>query len=174
MGSSVTESPETQPLDIRPSHGLELWAWVRQRENVFWTALLVGVLIWRWPLLKGYYYKFAQVEAPASSIAWRTDLAAALAEAQRSGKPLLVDFSAVWCPPCIAMKHDTWTDPRVERAVAAAAVPVHVDIDREPATASRYGIESIPTVVLLNGDGQVLRTAGFLPPSGVLRFLKGQ
>ena len=71
-----------------------------------------------------------------------------------------------------AMKHDTWTDMGVERAVSASTVPLLMDIDKDPATASRYGIESIPTVVLLDGNGQVLRTAGFLPPSGVLGFLK--
>jgi thiol:disulfide interchange protein len=151
-----------------------LWTWIRQRENFFWALLLIGVLVWRWPLLKGYYYKLAGVAAPASAIDWRTDLPSALAEAKRTGKPILADFSAVWCPPCIAMKHDTWTDSGVERAVSTSAVPLLVDIDKDPATASRYGIESIPTVVLLDGNGQVLRTAGFLPPSGVLRFLKGQ
>jgi thiol:disulfide interchange protein len=149
------------------------WTWIRQRENLFWALLLVGVLAWRWPVLKGYYYKFANVAAPASSIEWRTDLASALAESKQTGKPVLVDFSAGWCPPCLAMKHDTWTDARVARAVAASTVPLLIDVDRDPATASRYGVEGIPTVLMLSADGQVLKTAGFLPASGVLRFLGG-
>ncbi len=142
-------------------------------EDVIWGLLLVGILVWRWPLLKGYYYKFAHVAAPATTIAWRTDLTQALAESKRTGKPVLVDFNAVWCPPCLAMKHDTWTDAGVERAVTQSTVPLLVDIDQDPATASRYGIEAIPTVLMLDGDGRVLRTAGFLPPSGVLRFVAG-
>ncbi len=142
-------------------------------EDVLWGLALVGILVWRWPLLKGYYYKFAHVAAPATTIAWRTELSQALAESKQSGKPVLVDFNAVWCPPCLAMKHDTWTDSAVEQAVSASTVPLLVDIDQDPATASRYGIEAIPTVLMLDGDGRVLRTAGFLPPSGVLRFIEG-
>jgi len=75
--------------------------------------------------------------------------------------------------PCLAMKHDSWTDGAVERAVSSATVPLLVDIDQAPATASRDGIESMPTVLMLDGDGRVLRTEGFLPPSGVLRFVAG-
>ena len=142
-------------------------------QDVLWMALLVGALVWRWPLLKGYYYRIAHVEAPASSIAWRTDLNAALTEARRTGLPVLVDFSASWCPPCIAMKHDTWTDTDVEHAVGAAAVPLLIDVDRDPATSARYAIDSIPTVLLLDADGRVIRRAGFLAASGVLRFLGG-
>ena len=146
---------------------------LRPWEDVVWGLALVGLLVWRWPVLKGYYYKLADVAAPASSIAWRTNLDAALAEAKQSGKPVLVDFSAVWCPPCLAMKHDTWTDGVVARAVSASTIPVLIDIDADPATASRFGIEAIPAVLMLDGNGRVLRTEGFLPASGVIRFLAG-
>lgn len=147
---------------------------LRRWEDLLWVALLVGMVIWRWPLLKGYYYRIAHVEAPASSIAWRTSLSEALAEARRTGRPVLADFSASWCPPCIAMKHDTWTDAAVARTVATTSVPLSVDIDRDPATSARYEIESIPAVLLLDADGRVIRRAGFLPASGVLRFMHEQ
>lgn len=150
-----------------------LAGWLKRHESVLSTLLLVGVLVWRWPILKGYYYKLAGVEAQASPIQWRTDYRAALAESNRTGRPVLVDFSASWCPPCLAMKHDTWTDPDVARAVSSAVVPLMIDVDHDPATASHYGVEAIPTVLLVNGQGAVLRQAGFLPASGVLRFIKG-
>lgn len=146
---------------------------LRRYESVLWAVLMIGLLVWRWPVLKGYYYRFAEVEAPASTIPWLTDYAAALAESERSGRPVLVDFSASWCPPCIAMKHDTWTDPRVSRAVTLSFVPLLVDVDRDPATSSRFEIEAIPTILLLDAKGQVLRRAGFLPASGMLRFIRG-
>lgn len=150
-----------------------LLGWLKRHESVLSTVVLVGVLAWRWPILKGYYYKVTGIEAPASAIPWRTNYQDALAESARTGRPVLVDFSASWCPPCLAMKHDTWTDPEVARAVTAAFVPLMVDIDHDPATASHYGVEAIPTVLLLNGQGAVLRQAGFLPASGVLRFIRG-
>ncbi len=145
----------------------------RRWQDVLWAAAIVGLLVWRWPILKGYYYRLAHVEAPATSIPWRTDLTAALAEAKRTGRPVLVDFNASWCPPCLAMAHDTWTDARVAQAIASGVVPVQIDIDRDPTTSDRYGVESIPTVLLLDADARVLKRAGFLPASGVLRFISG-
>ena len=71
------------------------------------------------------------------------------------------------------MKHDSWTDGAAERAVSSATVPLLGYIDQAPATASRDGIESMPTVLMLDGDGRVLRSEGYLPPSGVLRFVAG-
>ncbi|MGE3473207.1 MAG: thioredoxin family protein [Vicinamibacterales bacterium] len=149
------------------------FATLRQYENVLWAAVLVGMLAWRWPVLKGYYYKYAGVSAPADRIEWRTDYRAALAESARSGRPVLVDFSASWCPPCIAMKHDTWTAADVASRVNASFIPLMVDVDHDPATSSHFGIEAIPTILLVDARGEVIRRAGFLPASGMLRFLDG-
>lgn len=145
----------------------------RRWDDLLWVAVLVGVLAWRWPILKGYYYRFADVQAESSAIAWRTDLSAALEESRRTGLPVLADFNASWCPPCAAMKHDTWTDDGVERAVTRGTIPLLVDIDQQPTVAARYDVNAIPTVLLLDASGQVIRRAGFLPASGVLRFLAG-
>ena len=151
-------------------------AWLRRAtryERLLWMAALAAVLFIRWPVLKGYYYRAAGVEAPASTIPWRTDLDAALLEARRTGRPVLVDFNASWCPPCIAMKHEVWTDPDVERAVADRFVPVNIDVDRDGATSDRFQVDSIPTILVIDGHGQIVRRAGFLPVSGMLRFVNG-
>ena len=147
--------------------------WAR-RETLFWTALVVAVLVIQWPMLKGWYYKATGAEAPASAIAWRTDFDAALAEARLTNKPLLVDFSADWCPPCVAMKHDVWPHPQVAVAVNSAVVPLLVDADRDAVLGPRYQVSAIPTVLLIDAGGRVIkRHDGYLPRSGVLRFLAG-
>jgi thiol:disulfide interchange protein len=139
---------------------------------VLWAALVAALIIIQWPVLKGYYYRATGAPAPASSIAWRTDLDAALAEARSANKRVIVDFSADWCPPCQAMKHDVWPHPQVASAVSAGYVPVLVDADNDTVLAARYQVSSIPTILLLDADGRVVkRNNGFLPSSGMLRFL---
>jgi thiol:disulfide interchange protein len=144
-----------------------------RHERLLWIGLLVVVATVRWPLLKGLYYRAAHVAAPASTIAWQSDLDTALAEARRTGRPVLVDFSASWCPPCIVMKHEVWPDPTIERAVADSYVPLFVDVDRNAAVSDRFGIESIPTILVLDGGGHVVRRAAFLSTSGMRHFLSG-
>ena len=144
----------------------------RRREHIFWAALLAAVVTIQWPVLKGWYYRATGAEAPASPIAWRTDFDGALAEARSTHKRVLVDFSAEWCPPCVAMKHDVWPHPDVASAVSARFVPVLVDADRDTVLGARYEVSSIPTLLLLDADGRVVkRNHGFLPRSGMLRFL---
>lgn len=140
-------------------------------ETPIWLAALVVLVLVRWPVIKGYYYKATDAVAPPSAIQWRTDVDAALAEARRDGRRVVVDFSADWCPPCIAMKHDVWPDPRVARAVAEGFVPVLIDVDHDTAASARYGVESIPTVLVLDASGAVQQRGAPLTAGGMLDFL---
>ncbi len=133
--------------------------------------VVLVLLVVRWPVFKGYYYKFAEVPAPVTTIEWRTDLDQALAEARRDGKRVVVDFTADWCPPCIAMKHDVWPDAAVAAAVARGYVPVLIDTDRDAVTTGRYEVRGIPTVLVLDDTGAVLRSGAPLTVSGMVRFL---
>ena len=157
------------PVDC-PTGGCGL---LRGRRGVLLWGLLLGALLYaQWPVLKGLYYRGRGVSAPASAVAWRTDFDAALAEAARTGKPVLLDFSASWCPPCQVMKHEVWPDPEVGRAAADyVAVLVDVDDPRNAEVAGRYAVRGVPTLLVVDADGNVLREATFLSRDGLLEFL---
>lgn len=152
----------------------------RRRRNrlvtaLWWAVPLLAIAAFRWPMVKGTYYKVSEAPAPASSVAWRTDFDLAVAEASESGKPLLVDFSASWCPPCLVMKHDVWTDPAVGDAVNGGYVPVLLDVDdpESAPVAERYGIVGIPAVLVVDPGGRVLRRrGGYMSTGEVIAFLK--
>ena len=68
-------------------------------------------------------------------------------------QPVLVDFGAEWCGPCVAVAP-------VIRSLALEYVNrltvATVDVDAEPQLAARYGVRSLPTVMLLSG-GEIRR-----------------
>jgi thioredoxin 1 len=86
------------------------------------------------------------------------------AQVLQSEKPVIVDFWAEWCGPChaIAPVLEKIADERTEELTL-----VKVNIDEEQGLAMRYGIQSIPTVVLFK-DGQPAAAAIGAQPKGAL------
>ena len=83
--------------------------------------------------------------------------------------PVLVDFWATWCGPCMMLA------PTIEEIAAEQAGKVKVgkvNVDEEPELASMFSIMSIPTVMVFKG-GEVVDTAiGVRPKEAYLEMLK--
>lgn len=103
---------------------------------------------------------FALISAlPAAAIggmAWQADLPAAMQAAARDGRLVVVHFWSDSCPPCMQMEQHVFSQPGIGDALADNYVAVKINTDTFPAVASRYGIQSIPTDVILAPDGRVL------------------
>lgn len=91
----------------------------------------------------------------------------ALAQARSSGKPVLADFSAIWCPACRRLHAEVFTDPAVKAAILAGYELSRVDYEapEAPAFMARYGVTGFPTLLVLDQDGHMLRElpSGFDP-----------
>ena len=74
--------------------------------------------------------------------------------------PVLVDFYADWCGPCKLVA------PLMDEIAAehvGALLVTKVDTDRAPEIAQRYGIRSIPTLIVFRDGEEVERSLGFEP-----------
>jgi len=90
------------------------------------------------------------------------------AQVLKNTKPVLVDFWAPWCGPCRALGPVL---EEVAREYGEKVGIVKVNVDENPETSSRYGVRSIPTIVVIR-DGEVREThVGMLPKNQIAAVL---
>ncbi|MDR0867575.1 MAG: thioredoxin family protein [Planctomycetota bacterium] len=133
--------------------------WMKRVKQIF------GVLILAMAVYYGYLgaqlaRRHADINADINAVektpalaGWRTDFVAALREARRENKPVLVDFTGMVCKSCDAMKATTLIDAAVtERLRDYVKVETVLDDPRQPlgaALTAYYQIIGVPTYVIL-------------------------
>lgn len=116
----------------------------------------------------------ATTQAAATQSVWGTSMPSAVAEARRTGRLILADFTGSdWCPWCKKLKAEVFDTPAFGDWAAGNVVLLEVDFPRgkpqDDATrkqneelARKYGVEGFPTVLFLKADGTEVGRAGYL------------
>jgi thioredoxin 2 len=91
------------------------------------------------------------------------------AEVERSPLPVVLDMWAEWCGPCRMIA------PMIEELASEMVGRVRfakLNVDENPATAARFNVRSIPTLLVLKGGQEVDRIVGVQPKSEIARRLE--
>jgi len=89
--------------------------------------------------------------------------------ALKSDLPVVIDFWAAWCGPCRTM------GPNFEAAAARLEPRVRMaklDTEAQRAIAARYGIQSIPTLIMLRKGRELARTSGAMPAEAIVQWVE--
>ncbi|HUZ68764.1 MAG TPA: thioredoxin domain-containing protein [Candidatus Saccharimonadales bacterium] len=82
--------------------------------------------------------------------------------------PVLVEFGASWCPPC-RMLVQILEEIAAERA--GSLLVVSIDVDANAATQARFGVMSLPTMLLFKAGEPLRQAVGLMPKGRLLQFV---
>ncbi len=112
--------------------------------------------------MKNLFFIFALIlaaniaaKAQAEQIEWQNDFKQAQASARETYRPMLLDFTAVWCKPCREMDRTFWVLPEVVQAMKQF-VAIKVDFDVQKNLVNKFGIRGIPYVVVADPLGNMI------------------
>ena len=109
----------------------------------------------------------------AAAVTWvDVSLDEGIARSSRSGSPVFMLFVADWCGFCHKLERETLSSPVVgEVLLSYVSLRFDVETPRGAEAARRYGVESLPTILVLDAQGTVVdRTTGMISEKDLLTF----
>jgi len=112
---------------------------------------------------------------PPAEATWLTNFETAQARARSEKKLLLIEFTGSdWCPPCIILGRQVFSQPEFKDYAAQYLVLLEVDFPRtkelsaeqraaNEKLAEQFGIDGLPTIILLDPSGRKVGELGYMP-----------
>ena len=91
-----------------------------------------------------------------------------VSEVLSSPEPVIVDFTADWCPPCKVIA------PFLDEIAVELAGRVRIiklDVDENPYTTSQYGVRSMPTLMIFKAGEPISMQVGAAPKARLLEWI---
>ena len=100
------------------------------------------------------------------------DYGTALEKAKSEEKYVLIDFWAIWCIECKKMDKTAFQDPEVQYLLEDFVL-LKVDVDKVPQLKSQFLVAGLPTIVVVNGEGEeVTRAIGYQSAEQMKKVLR--
>lgn len=92
---------------------------------------------------------------PKGSPAFKDSSTSAISAAKKSGKPIIMVFSAAWCPPCQMMKKEVYPSAEV-KAFHDKFIWAYLDVDdpQNEEIATKFSVQGIPHIEFLDSSGK--------------------
>ena len=136
----------------------------KEKKGLQWFKWAFGVLV----LALGVYTANALREPGMN---WEQFSESTITQAKNQSKPIVMDFYADWCIPCLELERKTFTDADVIAAtkefVRLKVDLTHFDSPSSEALRKQFNISGVPTIVFIDKKGQehlASRVVGYLPP----------
>jgi len=112
---------------------------------------------------------------PPAEATWLTNFETAQARARSENKLLLIEFTGSdWCPPCIMLGRQVFSQPEFKDYAVQHLVLLEVDFPRRKelspeqkaaneTLANQFGIDGFPTVIILDPSGKKIGELGYMP-----------
>jgi thioredoxin-related protein len=145
-----------------------------KKLNSKWI-LVVWLVTGMWWVACGRKKDASRADAPSEAkTTWLTNFETAQERARSEKKLLLIEFTGSdWCPPCIMLERQVFTQPEFKAYAAQHLVLLEVDFPRRKELsdeqkaandklAERYAIYGFPTVLVLDSNGKTLGQLGYM------------
>ncbi len=97
-----------------------------------------------------------QAAPNSDGMKWQPTLEDAMRAASQSNKLILVHFWAPWCKECTRLERDVLSQKKVQEGVNARFVPFKLNADDYPTTVKQYGVDRLPTDLVITSTGQIV------------------
>jgi thiol-disulfide isomerase/thioredoxin/YHS domain-containing protein len=98
----------------------------------------------------------ASPAAGQEAIRWNSNLQSAQQLAAQTNRLVVVHFWADWCSSCLKMQRTTFNQPGLAQTIEAQFVPVKLNYDENNDVAAHYGVQRLPTDLVLTPQGQLV------------------